>query len=482
MLFEAKLEKVLFNTFNKRGESLKKVLQVFTFYLVASLVFLAYSTAGYAEQAALKEGMSGESVLKLQQELSALGYYQGTPDGSFGPGTRSAVACFQSANNLTVDGIAGASTLEALSLLNLSGGGSSALKEGMSGDSVLKLQQRLHDLGYHQGTPDGSYGPATRSAVAGFQAANNLTVDGIAGSSTLQAMLLAGTASGGQSALKQGMSGDGVLNLQQKLRDLGYYQGTPDGYFGPGTYNAVVNFQHDNNLTADGIAGTGTLDTLCQMSSHVSSANNTANDGSAALKQGMSGDSVLKLQTKLIELGYYQGAPDGTFGPGTRSAVANFQYDNRLTVDGVAGEKTLLALQSANPQVALANRGQAIGRDALAIVEFAKKYLGVSYVWAGQGPSGFDCSGFTYYVFDHFGIALPRMADGQYNAGSKVSNLQPGDLVFFTTYEPGPSHVGIYIGDNEFIHASSGAGVVTITSLSEAYYKARYLGARRVIG
>lgn len=460
---------------------MKRILQIFAFCLVTSFVFLFYSAAGYAEQSALKEGMSGDDVLKLQQKLSALGYYQGAPDGSFGPGTRSAVASFQSANNLTVDGIAGASTLEALSLLSLSSGGASALKEGMSGDSVLKLQQRLHELGYYQGTPDGSFGPATRSAVASFQAASNLTVDGIAGASTLQAMLAVGSESGGQ-ALKQGMSGDNVLKLQQKLRDLGYYQGTPDGFFGPGTYNAVVNFQHDNKLTADGIAGTGTLEALRQVGSVISSSNNTAGAETAALKQGMSGDRVLQLQTKLIELGYYQGAPDGSFGPGTRSAVANFQYDNRLTVDGVAGEQTLLALQSANPQVALANRGQALERDAQAIVAFAKQYLGVPYVWAGQGPSGFDCSGFTYYVFDYFGIDLPRVADGQYSAGNRVSNPQPGDLVFFTTYEPGPSHVGIYIGDNQFIHASSGAGVVTITSLSDSYYEARYLGARRVIG
>ncbi|TEB17316.1 D-gamma-glutamyl-meso-diaminopimelic acid endopeptidase CwlS precursor [Pelotomaculum sp. FP] len=458
---------------------MKRSLKLFTICLATLLILFLQNTAGFADQSVLKEGMSGDGVLNLQQKLRDLGYYQGTPDGVFGPGTRSAVASFQSANNLTADGIAGVGTLEALRLSGSNGG---VLKEGMTGDSVLKLQQKLRDLGYYQGTPDGSFGPGTRSAVASFQSANNLTVDGIAGAGTLEALRVLSSNNGEQSALKEGMSGDSVLKLQQKLRDLGYYQGTPDGSFGPGTHSAVASFQSANNLTVDGIAGAGTLAALRQGGTVASAGNTAAGGEPAALKQGMSGDNVLKLQTKLSELGYYQGTPDGAFGPGTRSAVANFQYDNKLTVDGVAGEKTLLALQSANPQVALANRGQAIDRDTQAIVAFARQYLGVPYAWAGQGPSGFDCSGFTYYVFDYFNINLPRTADGQYSAGSKVSKLQPGDLVFFSTYEPGPSHVGIYIGDNQFIHSSSGAGVVTITSLSDSYYKARYLGARRVIG
>ena len=116
------------------------------------------------------------------------------------------------------------------------------------------------------------------------------------------------------------------------------------------------------------------------------------------------------------------------------------------------------------------------------IVADAKKYLGVPYVWGGTTPSGFDCSGLTFYVMRENGITIPRTSETQYGAGTYVSRstLQPGDLVFFeNTYREGISHVGIYIGNGQFIHAAS-SGVI-ISNLSSTYYDSRYYGARRVI-
>ncbi len=117
------------------------------------------------------------------------------------------------------------------------------------------------------------------------------------------------------------------------------------------------------------------------------------------------------------------------------------------------------------------------------IIATAKKYIGVPYLWAGTTPKGFDCSGYTQYVFKQNGISLSRTTTTQYKEGTYVrrSNLQPGDLVFFeNTYREGISHVGIYIGDGNFIHASSSKGV-TITPLSNPYWDARYYGARRIL-
>lgn len=200
------------------------------------------------------------------------------------------------------------------------------------------------------------------------------------------------------------------------------------------------------------------------------------------LKQGMIGDDIVKLQMKLQEYGYYQDEIDGIFGIGTKLALINFQLDCKLEADGVAGMNTFEVLRNFRAQDAV-NRGQSEGRWGRQIAYFAQQFIGVPYLWAGQSRAGFDCSGFIYYVFSNCGIKLPRMADEQFEVGVFIDeeNLRAGDLVFFTTYESGASHVGIYIGNGHFIHASSGAGSVVITPMRKQYYLERYLGARRII-
>lgn len=128
-------------------------------------------------------------------------------------------------------------------------------------------------------------------------------------------------------------------------------------------------------------------------------------------------------------------------------------------------------------------KGSGTSNSADQIISTAKRYIGVPYVWGGSSPSGFDCSGFTQYVFKQHGITIPRTTTEQYKLGSYVSksNLLPGDLVFLqNTYREGISHVGIYVGDGKMIHASSSKGVV-ISDLSTSYYVKHYYGARRVL-
>ncbi len=118
------------------------------------------------------------------------------------------------------------------------------------------------------------------------------------------------------------------------------------------------------------------------------------------------------------------------------------------------------------------------------VINTAKSQLGVRYAYGGTTPSGFDCSGFTSYVFQNHGIELPRTAAAQYNAGTKVTkaDLIPGDLVFFsgTARKSGITHVGIYVGDNQFISATTSKGI-KIDSLSGGYWGPKYSGATRVI-
>jgi cell wall-associated NlpC family hydrolase len=119
-------------------------------------------------------------------------------------------------------------------------------------------------------------------------------------------------------------------------------------------------------------------------------------------------------------------------------------------------------------------------REQTSIVRYARRFLGVPYAWGGTSPSsGFDCSGFTRFVFAHFGVSLPHYTFAQFDRGRSVSlgALRPGDLVFFD----GVGHVGLYIGSDRFIHAPHSGTSVSVASLS-GWYSRSFDGARRLIG
>ncbi len=126
----------------------------------------------------------------------------------------------------------------------------------------------------------------------------------------------------------------------------------------------------------------------------------------------------------------------------------------------------------------IAARGAAMASH---LTKNAMRFLGVRYSFGGTSTYGFDCSGYTQHVFAMMGVRLPRMADEQYYAGKKFAG-QPkaGDLVFFHTYAPGVSHVGISLGGDRFVHASSSHGVM-ISNLHDSYWGRRYVGAKRVV-
>lgn len=179
-------------------------------------------------------------------------------------------------------------------------------------------------------------------------------------------------------------------------------------------------------------------------------------------------------------------------GPSTSDAIINSLYwgasvkilnrsdewYNVQLTDGTIG--WIFSKYVSTGEVASRNTGSTAGE----LLAFANKYLGVGYVYGGSSQYGFDCSGFTKYVFGNFGITLNRIAADQANQGVWIdkSRLNAGDLVFFAT-SGGTyiNHAGIYIGDGNFIHASSGAGRVTISNLWSGYYANTYITARRII-
>ena len=147
--------------------------------------------------------------------------------------------------------------------------------------------------------------------------------------------------------------------------------------------------------------------------------------------------------------------------------------DSALTSAAI---KNVNSIRQAAPNLSLSRGAAPISDNA--VIAYASNYLGTPYVWGGTSPNpGFDCSGFTQYVYRHFGISLGRTTFDQIKNGVSVSrdNLQPGDLVFFGTYS-NPHHMGIYVGNNSFIHAPHTGDVIKISSLS----RMDYLTARRV--
>ena len=272
----------------------------------------------------LQRGFTGsDAVRAVQKRLKELGYYNGSADGDFGPATEAAVKAFQRANGLSADGKVGKQTLAKMNAKSaISNHQSHAVTEkpkkttapkktntpkptvkktntprptatpnlskdyyldiGAKGKKVETLQRRLIELGWLSGRVTGRYDEATAAAVMAFQRkTKGLWEDGIAGPDTLQALYSSNAARNGSSknnssstsssgkttssksdTLERGSTGSEVRKLQQKLKDLGYLSGSVDGSFGVATEAAVIAFQKNNNLTADGKAGTATQSKL----------------------------------------------------------------------------------------------------------------------------------------------------------------------------------------------------------------------------
>ena len=182
-------------------------------------------------------------------------------------------------------------------------------------------------------------------------------------------------------------------------------------------------------------------------------------------------------QQKLELLGYDVDRKDGRISKDTNEAIKKFQKEHGLKKSGKLDTKTYNKISW--EAFKMEGIPDVRGKD---IVKTAAKYKGVPYKFGGTTPKGFDCSAYVQYVFGRHDAKLPRTADAQMLDGIFVlkSKLKPGDLVFFSTYASGASHVGIYAGSGKFWSASTSRGVV-LDSLDTGYWKEHYYGARRVL-
>ena len=304
--------------------------------------------AGYSRSSA--SWIGADTVKEVQTMLKAIGLYTGEITGSIGSKTDAAIRSFQKKYGLTVDGIPGTQTISKLTSVYLQSGASTASGVNLSVETVRSAQTMLKALGYYYGDITGNIGTKTETAIRSFQSKYGLTVDGIPGTQTMAKLseLYSGTSTLSGSSLQLGATGSAVSALQENLSALGYYNGDVTGHYGTLTKAAVLAFQKAKGLTADGIAGTRTLSAIdYAMGIAGGSSSGTADSSGSSFGLGDTNATILWMQELLKELGYYAAECTGHFGSKTQAAVKLFQADHGLTADGVAGSKTLAALQEA---------------------------------------------------------------------------------------------------------------------------------------
>lgn len=176
----------------------------------------------------------------------------------------------------------------------------------------------------------------------------------------------------------------------------------------------------------------------------------------------------------------------GMYNNGTPLTITGTSGDwTAVTINGVKGYVNSAYVTTTKSHGGSGGSSQPSTSIGETIVATAKKYMGAPYVYGGMSPSGFDCSGFVNYVYKLCGYSMSRVASSIYNNNGtyvEKANLQLGDLVFFASNSSSIGHVGIYIGNGQFIHSSSGAGCVVISALDSSYYLKNYVGAKRIAG
>ena len=187
--------------------------------------------------------------------------------------------------------------------------------------------------------------------------------------------------------------------------------------------------------------------------------------------------TVLKKGTALTVTGF----ADGWYSITRSDGIAGYIRSDLLALD--------LSAKYAATQINVPTSGSTVSGSAEALISMAREFMGVRYVYGGSGPKSFDCSGFTMYLCRQFGISLPHSATSQWQSGkgtkvTELSSLLPGDLVYFCdpsrSNGKACSHCGVYLGNGQFIHASSSKAKVVISDLTSGYYNRYFVGGLRM--
>lgn len=362
-------------------------------------------------------GESGTDVKELQGRLRELDYLD-KATGYFGDETEAAVKEFQKNNKLSTDGKVGEKTRE---MLYSEDAVAKSISYGEKSEDVRSYQKRLYKLGYLVSEPDGTFGRDTVNAVKMFQQQNGLIVDGHIGPMTRDLLM---SSDAKESVISVGSNNSTVTKIQSRLRELNYLDSKATGYFGSSTEAAVMGFQKQNKLSADGKVGKSTM--------------------------------------KLL------------FSDSAKKAPSNYEAPE-VSVPSGGGSSS-----SSSGSSSSSSSGGSSGGSLDRFISAAKSKLGCKYVRGAKGPNSFDCSGFVYWCLNQAGVNQKYLTSSGwrsvsgYTKVSSIDSLRKGDIIVFK------GHVGIAMGDGTMIDASSGNGKVVHRSCTGKWSYNNFICAWRI--
>ncbi|MDO4266194.1 MAG: peptidoglycan-binding protein [Eubacteriales bacterium] len=386
---------------------------------------------------AVSNGTDGDDVAQIQQRLYELGYLANASDvtGHFGDSTEEAVKKLQNVNALSVDGTVGKETINLIYSDEVK---PNLIAFGEESEIVLKCQKRLKELGYLRDEPDGKFGNATQVAIKEFQSRNDLIVDGYLGPTT---RLTLESSDARPFGLRVGDQSESVWTVQKRLNHYGYLASSLiTGYYGDLTEDAVIAFQRNNSLAADGTVGVQTM---------------------AKLESGDAKKKPAETQRRTQ--------------PTTRRGSSGSSGGNSNSGGNSGGNS------SGNSGGSTGGGGATVSGSASALISKASSKLGCPYVWGAKGPNSFDCSGFVYWCLNQVGVRQSYLTSsgwrnpGRYQRVSSFDSLRAGDIIVVS------GHVGIVAGGGTVIDASSSNGRVVHRSLS-SWWRNNFIVGWRIFG
>ena len=324
-------------------------------------------------------------------------------------------------------------------------------KLGDDNSDIARIQETLMNLGYMDSDePTTKFGSALEDAVKRIQRTHYLEETGTV-DEKLMALLESGTAM--PYVIERGNKGNDVLMLQTRLNELGFYQDKNNGYFGVATENAVGMFQAKNELTVNGRADLETRSVLYSPKARYS-------------------DDSMQAPNLPLETGTpAQPSPTATRRPDASPTPRETPKPSSTPKPNVTPTPTRTPAITPRPtQGPAPTPTQPPSANVETFISILTAQLGKPYVWSTEGPDSFDCSGLVYYCLRQAGVRVSRYTAAGYSQVeswgliSRQSDLKRGDLVFFSNSSGYINHVGVYLGYNSYIHASSSAGEVVISS------------------